>query len=239
MTTFLLTRVEFGLEHFPLVPSGRSPSNEQGRPQLDERRLVNKTEREALIDLDEDGLLELHSRVRRARTKYVKNYRRAASPRVVEDAARGVAYPRNQRDRDKAAVFELALARVSRRVEVMGQKSRGRASGPAARSGSCRESHLPRLDHHIRCTASRRGRPSPQTSSNEDHWGPKARRINPGNGRSSSGEAGQSLTLCPLARSQAAAHQAREWRQQQQCALSLSKRAPFDRLRAHIELQLL
>jgi hypothetical protein len=88
-----------------------------------ERRLVNETEREALIDLDEDGLLELHSRVRRARTKYVKNYRRAASARVVEDAARGVAYPKNQRDRDKAEVFELALARVSRRVEVMAKRA--------------------------------------------------------------------------------------------------------------------
>ena len=88
-----------------------------------ERRLVNETERKALIDLDEDGLLELHSRVRRARTKYVKNYRRAASARVVEDAARGVAYAKNQRDRDKAEVFELALARVSRRVEVMAKRS--------------------------------------------------------------------------------------------------------------------
>jgi hypothetical protein len=44
-----------------------------------ERRLVSETEREALVELDEDALLELHSRVRRARTKYVKNYRRGAS----------------------------------------------------------------------------------------------------------------------------------------------------------------
>jgi hypothetical protein len=88
-----------------------------------ERRLVGETEREALVELDEDALLELHSRVRRARTKYVKNYRRAASGRVVESGSRGVAYPRNQRDRDKAEVFELALARVSRQVEVSAKRA--------------------------------------------------------------------------------------------------------------------
>ena len=88
-----------------------------------ERRLVSETEREALVELDEDALLELHSRVRRARTKYVKNYRRGASARVVESGSRGVAYPQNQRDRDKAEVFELALARVSRHVEVMAKRA--------------------------------------------------------------------------------------------------------------------
>ena len=88
-----------------------------------ERRLVTETEREALVELDEDALLALHSRVRRARTKYVKNYRRAASARVVVSGSRGVAYPKNQRDRDKAEVFELALSRVSRQVEVMAKRA--------------------------------------------------------------------------------------------------------------------
>ena len=88
-----------------------------------ERRLVSETEREALVELDEDALLALHSRVRRARTKYVKNYRRAASARVVVSGSRGVAYPKNQRDRDKAEVFELALSRVSRQVEVMAKRA--------------------------------------------------------------------------------------------------------------------
>ena len=88
-----------------------------------ERRLVSETEREAMAELDEDALLELHSRVRRARNKYVKNYRRSASARVAESGSRGVAYPKNQRDRDKAEVFELALARVSRYVEVMAKRA--------------------------------------------------------------------------------------------------------------------
>jgi hypothetical protein len=82
-----------------------------------ERRLVSETEREALVELDEDALLELHSRVRRTRTKYGKNYRRASAG-VVEYGSRGIAYPKNQRDRDKAEVFELALARVSLRRDA-------------------------------------------------------------------------------------------------------------------------
>ena len=36
---------------------------------------------------------------------------------------RGDAYPKHQRDRDKAEVFELALARVSRQVEVMAKRA--------------------------------------------------------------------------------------------------------------------
>src|SRR4029453_18909197 len=97
-----------------------------------ERRLVSETEREALVERDGDALLELHSRVRRARTKYVKTYRRAASGRVVESGSRGIAYPKNQRDRDKAEVFELALARVSRQVGVGVKGAAGelRAEGP-------------------------------------------------------------------------------------------------------------
>jgi hypothetical protein len=88
-----------------------------------ERRLVSETERAALVELDKDALLELHGRVRRARTKYLKNYRRAASARVLESGSRGDAYPKNQRDRDKAEVFELALARVSRQVEVTAKRA--------------------------------------------------------------------------------------------------------------------
>jgi hypothetical protein len=81
-----------------------------------ERLLVAETERAATAALDEDELLELHTRIRRARSKYVKNYRRAASATVSARSSRGNAFAQNQRDRDKAEVFELALARVSREV---------------------------------------------------------------------------------------------------------------------------
>ena len=81
-----------------------------------ERRLVAETEPAATASLDEDELLELHVRIRRARGKYVKSYRRSAGTKVGARASRGTAYAENQRDRDKAEVFELALARVSRQV---------------------------------------------------------------------------------------------------------------------------
>jgi hypothetical protein len=81
-----------------------------------ERLLMAETERDVLKGLDEDELLELHQRIRRARTKYVKNYRRAASSAVASRGGRGFSYPKNQRDRGKAELFESALARVSREV---------------------------------------------------------------------------------------------------------------------------
>jgi hypothetical protein len=89
-----------------------------------ERMLAAETERDVLKGLDEDELLELHQRIRRVRTKYVKNYRRGASAAVVPAGGRGKSYPRNQRDRDKAELFESALARVSREVAT----AAGRAS---------------------------------------------------------------------------------------------------------------
>ena len=88
-----------------------------------ERALVVATEREAMAELDEDALLELHTRVRRARTKYVKLYRRQAAGQVAERGGRGHAYPTNQRNRDKAEIFELALARVSRRVDAVAKQA--------------------------------------------------------------------------------------------------------------------
>jgi hypothetical protein len=75
--------------------------------------LLAETKRGALVDHDEDALLALHRRVRRTRTKYVKQYRRAASARVSEVGGRGAARPKNRRAADKAAAVEKALARVS------------------------------------------------------------------------------------------------------------------------------
>jgi len=81
-----------------------------------EQRLVAETAKAALADLDEEELLALHSRIRRARSKYVTSYRRNAAGAVVKRGGRGFAYPKNQRDREKAEVFETALAQVSREV---------------------------------------------------------------------------------------------------------------------------
>jgi hypothetical protein len=117
-----------------------------------ERNLIAETEPDALAGLDEDASLELHDRIRRARTKYVKLYRRQASAGVVAHGGRGFSYPKNQRDRDKAEVFEVALARVSKRVEVVAKQAAadlraerlakagaGRGTGPASGPGPASE----------------------------------------------------------------------------------------------------
>jgi len=89
----------------------------------DERVLVMQTERGRLVELDEDELVELHTRVRRARNKYVKIYRRQAGTRVTEQGGRGNARPKNRRNSDRAEVFEFALARVSRRLGAEARRS--------------------------------------------------------------------------------------------------------------------
>jgi hypothetical protein len=101
-----------------------------------ERRLVAETAREAMAGLDEDELLALHGRIRRARNKYVTTYRRNAGGAVAKRGGRGFSYPKNQRDRDKAEVFETALASVSRAVAA--QASRAAAELKASRLAAAR-----------------------------------------------------------------------------------------------------
>jgi hypothetical protein len=108
-----------------------------------EQRLVAQTSRAAMADLDEEELLDLQARIRRARSKYVTIYRRSAAGAVVKRGGRGFSYPKNQRDRDKAEVFESALAAVSKQVGVVAARAaaelrdtrlaaaRSQGSGPA------------------------------------------------------------------------------------------------------------
>ncbi|WP_214402676.1 hypothetical protein [Pseudonocardia lacus] len=88
-----------------------------------ESALVRETGTEVLRDLDEDALVDLHLRVRRARDKQVKIYRRQAATLVPEIGARGAARPKNARNRGKAEVFEDALARVSKRLAAAARAS--------------------------------------------------------------------------------------------------------------------
>ncbi|MEU7902954.1 hypothetical protein [Actinoplanes sp. NPDC049118] len=85
--------------------------------------LVRETETAQLAELDEDGLVELHTRVRRARNKYTKSYRREASMKVAEQGGRGKARPKNTRNAQKAEVFEDALARVSRHLAAAARQA--------------------------------------------------------------------------------------------------------------------
>lgn len=104
--------------------------------------LIRETDRSALAELSEDELLELHNRVRRARSKYVKNYRRGASARVPAAGGRGKAHAQNARDRDRAEVFEDALARVSAALSTAARhsaaelKAERMAAAQAAKSGT-------------------------------------------------------------------------------------------------------
>jgi hypothetical protein len=88
-----------------------------------ERLLVAQTERAELAALDEDAAIDLEARIRRARNKYVGQYRRAASARVAEHGARGSARAENRRASMKAEAFEEALARVSRRVATLARQA--------------------------------------------------------------------------------------------------------------------
>jgi len=88
-----------------------------------EQLLVAETSRAAMAELDEEELLGLHARIRRARAKYVTSYRRNASGAVAKRGGRGFSFPKNQRDRDKAEVFETALAAVSREVAVQAARA--------------------------------------------------------------------------------------------------------------------
>ena len=88
-----------------------------------ELMILRETEPPELAGLDEDALLDLHTRVRRARNKHVGQYRRGAGTKVQTARSRGAAYSRSQRARDKAEVFEVALARVSTALAKAARRS--------------------------------------------------------------------------------------------------------------------
>ena len=109
-----------------------------------ERLLIALTERAELAALDEDAAIELEARIRRARNKYVSQYRRGASVAVLEHGGRGRAAPENTRGAMKAEAFEEALSRVSRRVAVLARQSAAelRAERLAA-ARAARQGHRP------------------------------------------------------------------------------------------------
>lgn len=81
-----------------------------------EKDLLRETEDDRMAELGEDDLVKLHRRIRRARNKYVKIYRRAGSGKVAAKGGRGMAKEKNTRNAGRAEVFEDALARVSARL---------------------------------------------------------------------------------------------------------------------------
>lgn len=98
--------------------------------------LVRETKKSQMAGLDEDGLIDLHSRIRRARNKHVTLYRRAGAEKVKTKGGRGSAKAANARN---AAESRGLRGRLEPREPSTGQgfsrrRSRieGRATGPGA-----------------------------------------------------------------------------------------------------------
>ncbi|MGB3412987.1 MAG: hypothetical protein WBA45_17545 [Microthrixaceae bacterium] len=88
-----------------------------------DKQLVLETESKKLKALDEDALIDLHTRVRRARNRHTKVYRRGAAAIVVEDGARGMASKKSRRAAARAEVMEDALSKVSRQLAQTAQEA--------------------------------------------------------------------------------------------------------------------
>lgn len=87
-----------------------------------EKQLVLAARPKQLRKLDEDELIELHQRMRRARNKYAKLHRRRAAEQVKGDRARGKAAKKHARVAAKAEIFEDKLSKVSRRLAVVSRE---------------------------------------------------------------------------------------------------------------------
>jgi hypothetical protein len=106
-----------------------------------EQQLIRETEGKALTKLDEDELIGLHIRIRRARNKYTKMHRRRGAEQVRKDKSRTRANAANERTAVKAEAFEDALSRVSAQLakvskaEAEALKAERLAAAKAAKSG--------------------------------------------------------------------------------------------------------
>ncbi|NLU63085.1 hypothetical protein HCA61_12520 [Rhodococcus sp. HNM0563] len=89
----------------------------------DEFVLIRETKKSQIAELTEDDLIDLHTRTRRARNKYVKLYRRSGAEKVGEKKSRASGRAANKRNAGKAELFEDALARVSRRLAKVARQS--------------------------------------------------------------------------------------------------------------------
>lgn len=107
--------------------------------------LIRDVEPDRLAALDEEELLALHKRVRRARNKHTTNYRRGAAEKVESAGGRGAAAAGSDKARARAYVFEEALSLVSAELarvaheaaealkdERLARARAGRSTGPAS-----------------------------------------------------------------------------------------------------------
>jgi hypothetical protein len=87
-----------------------------------EESLIAESHPEALVRMDAKALKELQSRLRQAREKNFSLLRRQGAARVEAQGARGAAQPANEKREEKIEVFDDALARVTERLETVGDE---------------------------------------------------------------------------------------------------------------------
>jgi hypothetical protein len=95
-------------------------SNHNVNLSKDETSLIDETQPHALERLDEKSLKDLQHRLRTARDKNFSLLRRQGAARVEAEGGRGAAQPANERRGDKVDVLDEALARVSDRLDAVG-----------------------------------------------------------------------------------------------------------------------
>jgi hypothetical protein len=96
-------------------------SNHHVNLSKDETSLIDETQPHALERLDAKSLKDLQHRLRTARDKNFSLLRRQGAARVEAEGGRGAAQPANERRGDKVDVLDEALARVSDRLDAVGE----------------------------------------------------------------------------------------------------------------------
>jgi len=96
-------------------------SNHNVNLSKDETALIDEAAPHVLERLDAKSLKDLHHRLRTARDKIFSLLRRQGAARVEAEGGRGAAQPANERRGDKVDVLDEALARVSDRLDAVGE----------------------------------------------------------------------------------------------------------------------
>ncbi len=108
-----------------------------------EQTLLVQTERDRLAEMSEDELDALFTRVRRARTKYTKLYRRQSADLVASKSSRAGTSTSNQRTKRKAEILEDALARVAAALGAAARATARELKAERLAAAGCREGFAP------------------------------------------------------------------------------------------------
>ncbi len=95
-------------------------SNHHVNMTAQENALIDQSHPSALERMDEKSLKDLQTRLRQAREKNFSLLRRQGAARVEAEGGRGAAQSANERRNEKVDVIDEALARVTERLEAVG-----------------------------------------------------------------------------------------------------------------------